>query len=171
MLGKWDRLNLRDLQGRATELISDLRHAGLQANLNVPATPEKVAAFFQMFSCQRCGLCCRTQTKDGIALLSGEVERIAAYLKTEVNFFKKKYTIKKGRFIQHPCPFFEDGKTTSCQIYSARPQACILFPVNTPAKNETLYCNISCPAGTLVAEKILEYQAGVAASIDNHYRL
>lgn len=162
-MGKWDGLNLSDLQGRVAELINDLRLAGLQANLNVPATPEKVANFFKMFTCQRCGSCCRTQTRDGIALLPGEAECIAADLKVDIFSFQKKYTTKKSKFISYPCPFFEDGKSTSCRIYSVRPLACQLFPVNTPAKNKNLYCNISCPAGALVAERIIEYQARVAS--------
>ena len=163
MQEKWDGLTLRDLRGRAVELIEDLRHAGLQANLNVPATKDNVAAFFKMFACRRCGRCCRTQTGEGIILLPGEAEKIAAYLKKDVVSFKKKYTIKNGKLISYPCPFFEDDKQPSCKIYPVYPQVCQLFPVNTPAKNKALYCNIICPAGSLVAEEIIEYQAKVAA--------
>ncbi|MDP2719648.1 MAG: YkgJ family cysteine cluster protein [Dehalococcoidia bacterium] len=166
-ISKWDGLNLKDLRGREAELIEDLRHSGRQINLSVPATADKVTTFFRMFTCQRCGECCRT---DGIVLSSNEVERIASFLGISRKQFKTLYTFTRngGRFIANPCPFLHNDKP-GCAIYTSRPQVCRLFPVNTPATDGMLYCNSACPAGCQAAVKILEYQARIATKVEVRY--
>lgn len=160
---KWANLSVSQLVGRAGELIEDMRQAKAFIGLAVPATPEHVVAFFKIFTCQRCrDSCCERQTQEGIVLLPGEVERVAAHLGISKKQFKRDYTFttRTGRLIKHPCPFFEKDPP-GCKIHAVCPQACQLYPVNMPAN--TLCVNSDCPEGRRVAEIILEYQAGVVA--------
>ncbi len=91
---------------------------------------------FKPSACEECkGKCCRG--KSGyIFVNSSEIEKIAEFLKLDIEVFKKdylnkvkyKYSIKELKIAgEYECLFF-DNKTNKCQIYEVRPLQCRTFP-------------------------------------------
>lgn len=84
------------------------------------------------FQCTECGKCC-TGSPGYVWVTEEEMVSIAAFLKTPIDAFKKKYTRQKyGRFAllekdreNFDCVFL-NGK--ACSIYSVRPKQCRTFP-------------------------------------------
>lgn len=94
-------------------------------------TPERVDGFPFHFRCQRSGNCC--SRPDGrVRVGPDDVLRIAGHLGLGVEGFRSRYVAVSGdRLVEGVggrCPFLEDGRTTRCTIYAARPQACRSWP-------------------------------------------
>jgi len=86
-----------------------------------------------LFSCQRCGACCRVPGY--VALAQGEVETLAAFLGLDVYAFTERYTTftfnrKNLSLIEQEdgsCIFLQTDNT--CRIQPVKPEQCKAFPL------------------------------------------
>ena len=83
------------------------------------------------FTCRRSGNCC--SRPGGVVQITGaDVARAAAQLGFSERAFRSRYVAACGdHLIDGPgtrCPFLEDGRTTACRIYTARPERCRTWP-------------------------------------------
>jgi Fe-S-cluster containining protein len=86
---------------------------------HLPNHPVYVGKFFELFACQRCGVCCNSF--GGVPVSEQEVIRISADLKIDADIFRGKYTVTAGNImsLKQPCPF---STKEGCQIYEDRPE-------------------------------------------------
>ncbi len=65
-------------------------------------------------------------------ITGADVARAAAQLGISERAFRSRYVAAHGdHLIDGPgtrCPFLEDGRTTACRIYTARPEHCRTWP-------------------------------------------
>lgn len=102
------------------------------------------------FECTGCGQCC-TGAPGYVWVNEDEIQRIADYLKLDIQDFKFRYLRQvKGRYslIEFPktydCIFLKDKK---CQIYPVRPIQCRTFPwwpKNLKSENDWKECARYC---------------------------
>ncbi len=85
------------------------------------------------FSCTQCGKCC-TGPSGYVWVDDQEIEEMAKFLKISMEEFVRKYLRKVGsgfallevkRGGEYDCVFL---KNKQCQLYSARPKQCRVFP-------------------------------------------
>jgi hypothetical protein len=83
------------------------------------------------FTCRRSGNCC-ARPGGFVRITRADVARAAAHLGISEPAFRSRYVAAPGdRLIDAPgarCPFLEDGRTTACRIYAARPERCREWP-------------------------------------------
>jgi Fe-S-cluster containining protein len=136
-----------------------------QANINlgIPYRQESVALFFNLFTCQRCGVCCRgdeRKEESGVILSPAEVEMAAAALSISRNRFKRVHTYvnNEARIMRYPC-LFNAPEDHTCLIYHKRPAVCRTFPLHAPlrAPDGTYLLVVAgiCPEGRRVAAHLL----------------
>ncbi|MBU1565389.1 MAG: YkgJ family cysteine cluster protein [Proteobacteria bacterium] len=101
----------------------------------------------QIFSCQRCGVCCQGDTT--ISLNEGDRQRMARALVMPESEACKKFWRTTGSTVQMKtveshCIFYEQG----CKVHEARPWRCAQWPLH-PAiltdENNFLTIANSCP--------------------------
>ena len=83
------------------------------------------------FTCRRSGNCC-ARPGGIVRITRADVVRAAAHLGSSEPAFRSRYVAAPGdRLIDAPgarCLFLEDGRTTACRIYAARPERCRKWP-------------------------------------------
>ena len=108
---------------------------------------------FMPDACSSCGGRCCTGESGYIHVNKQEMERIADFLKIDVEEFKKKYLYKHGYKYSikeiihngsHECVFY-DREYNGCQIYIARPIQCRTFPFWDYYKTRVEELKNECP--------------------------
>lgn len=84
-----------------------------------------------LFTCMRCGRCCR---RPGIVVLTAqEMGRIAIFLEIPAEeFFRRFVSMRGGRLVlkdgpKGECTFY-DWDTGLCRVYACRPAQCRTYP-------------------------------------------
>jgi Fe-S-cluster containining protein len=124
------------------------------------------------FTCTQCGDCC-SGAPGYVWVRQEDIERLAEWLKMDVDTFEKRYTRKVGirrslvEFPDGDCVFF-DSQKRKCSVYEARPMQCRTWPFwESNIKSEKAWQRTcaACPGsgqGTLVpVEKVLEQSAAM----------
>lgn len=105
---------------------------GQSAGLGIDPTERTLDIVMDtMFTCQRCGRCCRGPLLDGIAIVPGDVRRIANHMGMPPGAVLRTYTGWTGGpahgVMPYPCPFYAFDQ---CAIYTDRPLVCRVFPLD-----------------------------------------
>ena len=83
------------------------------------------------WSCRRSGNCCAVPG-GFVRVRSDEAQEIAAHLGISVEAFTRRYVQQDGERLKDGlggrCVFLQDGETTGCSIYPARPRKCREWP-------------------------------------------
>jgi Fe-S-cluster containining protein len=153
-------------------LVDETHLNGANINLGVPFQQETVAFFMKIFTCRKCGACCRGEgfaESSGVMLDPEEVGKLAEEMAVLRSRFKKDFTyIKEGRrILRYPCPFHDEG-SRSCRIYARRPGVCRNFPIHAPLPiggTYTLVVAGTCPEGRRVAVEFLKIRRDIEISL------
>jgi uncharacterized protein len=113
---------------------------------------------YSLFKCDRCGKCCH-DCGTGIALMPGEVQKLASKLGITPSQFRNKYTFTDGRtrLMSFPCTFYKEG--IGCTAYEDRPITCKIYPIIGPAMYDgdyLLQMDTKCAAAKNSAKKFLQ---------------
>jgi Fe-S-cluster containining protein len=154
-------------------LIEEIHQRRANINLGLPYRRETVALFLELFTCQRCGLCClgdELGNESGVILSPAEVEMAAAALSISRNRFKRVHTYvnNEARIMRYPC-LFNAPEGHACLIYHKRPAVCRTFPLHAPlrAPNGTYLMVVAgiCPEGRRVAAHLLRLRRDMEKKI------
>ena len=94
-----------------------------------------MADISELFTCARCGSCCRGETT--VSLDEGDQERMAAHLGLTVEEAERRYwrvtPLASGRMVQMRvvdghCVFFDDNR--GCTVHAGRPWRCRQWPLH-----------------------------------------
>jgi Fe-S-cluster containining protein len=117
----------------------------------LPATSENAAAFWNLFTCRHCGICCNVF--DAVRIYATEMKRLKVPQAEHDEIFMQ---IGRFYYMKEPCRFY-DSKKNMCTIYDLRPATCRNFPVhNVRGANGQMLLEISktCPAAIEALKKI-----------------
>lgn len=83
----------------------------------------------ELFTCQRCGRCCRGETT--VSLDADDQERLSRFLAMEEEKLFRKYLRRKEKSVQMRvvdghCIFYEKG----CAVHGGRPWRCAQWPLH-----------------------------------------
>ena len=133
--------------------------------VNVPLpiqhNPQTVRLVLDMLDCPpgECGECCKY---DRIPILPHDLERIIENTKFTMEDMKELIVSEDGKgYLRgtNGCPFL---KRNRCIIYKYRPDACYLYPIQSPRevywdnkKTEQMMIRVKCPQSMEVVKKII----------------
>lgn len=101
----------------------------------------------KMFRCRECGYCCHGETT--VSLDSGDLTRMAAYLKLTIPDLKERYLREKDNVVQMRvvdghCIFYNGG----CTVHPGKPWRCTEWPLHPSIlidQNNFEAIRASCP--------------------------
>jgi Fe-S-cluster containining protein len=132
-----------------------------EANIPLPIgyNALTVRMVLDMLDCQKCGNCCRY---DRIPVYPHDLERIIEHTQFTMEDMKKIIVSEKGKgYLKgtNGCPFLKKNR---CSIYKYRPDACYLFPIQSPKETTAegkavrqMIIRIKCPQTMEVAKKVI----------------
>ena len=120
---------------------------------------------FNPEKCLECkGRCCSSKKPSYLPVNSGEISKIASFLKLSESELKKEYlrrnnspyNIKDIKFDGYYSCVFLDRESGRCSIYEARPKQCMEFPFWDCYRTDYETLIEGCPAIAITTNKMIE---------------